>query len=320
MTSFGPVTGNVIGDVQFKDGSVSFSQAVGGANTPGKIYYVDRNISVSGDGKSWGKAFKTFQEAITQVNSDYTNTVAPSNGRNRWIFVGEGWYAETPSTLTANDVTIVGVAPGSHDSVVIYGVPVAGTFSGVAGGPTLQLTCSNCTIMNMGFYCSDVLYAAVQDGGAAADTHLSAVANSYNNKFINCSFVRDTADGELGGIDVASNEGPIIENCRFSTSCKTFGVRIRTNGVTNPVGVQIKDCKFVGTETGIIKSAGSDCVVEHCLFIDDTTDRADTITTPVTSEGNQLILIDNYWEFSDANAITGAGDHLNINNNTLAKT
>ena len=127
MTSFGPVTGDVIGNVQFKDGSVSFAQSVGGANTPGKIYYVDRNIGVSGNGESWGKAFKTFQEAITKVNADYTNTVAPSNGRNRWIFVGEGWYAETPSTLTANDVTIVGVAPGSHDSVVIYGVPVAGT-------------------------------------------------------------------------------------------------------------------------------------------------------------------------------------------------
>ena len=174
--------------------------------------------------------------------------------------------------------------------------------------------------MNMGFYTSDPLYAAVQDGGHASDTHLSARSDSYNNKFVNCSFIRGVADGELGGLDIASNEGPIVEGCRFSTSCKDFGIRIRSNGNTNPVGVQIKDCKFVGTETGVIKVAGSDCIIEHCLFIDDTTDRADAITTPVTNEGNQLILIDNYWEFSDANAITGNGDHLNINNNTLAKT
>ena len=319
MALFGNVTQEVKGNLNFL-GNTTFSQGVGGAITPGAVYYVSRNVGASGDGKSWEKAFKTFKEAITKVNADYTAAAGNSKGRNAWIFVGEGWYAETPSTLTASDVTIVAVAPGSHDSTVIYGVPVAGTFSGIAGGPALQLTCSNCTIMNMGFYTSDVLYAAVQDGGAAADGHLSAVSNSYNNKFVNCSFIRDVADGELGGLDIASNEGPIIENCRFSTSCKTFGIRIRSNGVTNPVGVQIKDCKFVGTETGIIKSAGSDCIVEHCLFIDDTTDRADTITTPVTNEGNQLILIDNYWEFSDANAITGNGDHLNINNNTLAKT
>jgi len=315
----GIVSGDNYGNQTFHD-NVSFAQGVGGAITPGAVFYVSRNVAASGDGKSWDKAFKTFQEAITAVNALYTAGAGKTKGRNSWIFVGEGWYAETPSTLTASDVTIVGVAPGSHDSTVIYGVPVAGTFSGVAGGPALQLTCSNCTIMNMGFYTSDVLYAAVQDGGAAADTHLSAVSNSYNNKFINCSFIRDVEDGELGGLDIASNEGPIVENCRFSTSCKTFGIRIRTNGVTNPVGVHIKDCKFVGTETGIIKSAGSDCIVQHCLFIDDTTDRDDTITTPVTNEGNQLILIENYWEFSDANAITGNGDHLNINNNTLAKT
>jgi len=298
--------------------------AGGGVNTPGQAYYVDRNVGKTGNGKSWKGAFKTWTEAIAAVNADYTaganNAAGKSGGRNRVIYIAEGWYAELPMTLTASDVHIIGVAPGSHDSTVLYGVPVAGTFSGTAGGPALQLTCSNCTIENLGFYTSDPLYAAIQDGGHASDGHLSAVANSFNNKIINCSFIRDTADGELGGIDAVGQEGPIIEGCRFSTSCKTFGIRIRSNGVVNPVGVQIRDCKFVGTETGIQKVAGSDCIVEHCLFIDDTTDRADTITVPVTSEGAQLILIDNYWEFSDANAITGNGDHLNINNNTLAKT
>lgn len=295
-------------------------EALGFIPNAGKTYYVSRNITASGDGLTWDTAFKTITEAVTAVNTAYTAAVQPSKGRNNIIYVGEGWYAEQPMTLTANDTTIIGMAPGSHDSTVLYGVPVAGTFSGTAAGPALQLTCSNCTIMNMGFYTSDPLYAAVQDGGHASDTHLSATSNSYNNKFVNCSFIRDVADGELGGLDIASNEGPIVEDCRFSTSCKTFGIRIRTNGVTNPVGVHIKDCKFVGTETGIIKAAGSDCIVQHCLFIDDTTDRADAITTPITSEGNQLIAIENYWEFSDANAITGNGDHLNINNNTLAKT
>ena len=209
MALFGNVTQEVKGNLNFL-GNTTFSQGVGGAITPGAVYYVSRNVGASGDGKSWEKAFKTFKEAITKVNADYTAAAGNSKGRNAWIFVGEGWYAETPSTLTANDVTIVGTAPGSHDSIVIYGVPVAGTFSGTAGGPTLTLNCSNCTIMNMGFYCSDPLYASIRDGANASDADVSTVLSAANNKIINCSFVRDVEDGELGGIDVASNEGPII--------------------------------------------------------------------------------------------------------------
>ena len=315
----GIVSGDNYGAQTFHD-NISFAQGVGIAVTPGPVYYVSRNMATSGDGKSWSKAFKTFQEAITAVNAAYTAAAGNSKGRGAYIYVGEGWYAETPSTLTANDVTIIGVAPGSHDSVVIYGVPVAGTFSGTAGGPTLTLNCSNCTIMNMGFYCSDPLYASIRDGANASDGDVSTVLSAANNKIINCSFVRDVDDGSLGGLDCVGAEGPVIEGCRFSTSCKDFGVRIRTNGVINPVGVQIRDCKFVGCAIGVIKAAGSDCIIQDCLFMDDTTDRPGAMSPAVTNEGNQLILIGNYWEFSDANAITGNGDHLNINNNTLAKT
>ena len=298
--------------------AINPSKINGLVGSAGTTYYVDRRVGSSGDGKSWAEAFKTFQEAITKVNADYTASAIPSGGRNRTIVVGEGWYAETPSTLTASDVHIIGVAPGTHDSTVIYGVPVAGTFSGTAAGPALTVTGSNNTIENMGFYTSDPLYPCIQNGGAAAD--YGGYAACYGNKFINISFVRDVEDGSIGGILTSAPEGPEIVGCRFSTSNKDYGIKIKSNGVTNPVGVWIKDCKFIGTETGIVKSAGSDVIVEHCLFIDDTTDRDDTITTPITSEGNQLIAIDNYWEFSDANAITGNGDHLNINNNTLAKT
>ena len=287
-------------------------------STAGKKYFVSRNVTASGDGLTWDTAFKTITEAVTAVNAAYAAAAQPNKGRNNVIYVGEGWYAETPITLTASDTYIIGTAPGTHDSIVLYGVPVAGTFSGVAGGPALTVHGSNNTIMNMGFYTSDVLYPSVQNGGAAGD--YGGYKDCYGNKYINCTFVRDVADGSIGGILTSASEGPEIVGCRFSTSCKDYGIKIKSNGVTNPVGVWIKDCKFIGTETGIIKTAGSDCIVDGCLFIDDTTDRADAITTPVTNEGNQLILINNFWEFSDANAITGGGDHLNINNNTLAKT
>ena len=311
---------NVMKNLRIKDWLQVDGTFSGNSSTPGQTYYVDRNKdgSVSGDGKSWGAAFLTIGEAITAVNSDYTKASAPSEGRNRHILIGEGWYSEVPLVLTANDVTIIGVAPGSHDQTVLYGSSSAGSWAGPSGGPALQLTCSNCTIMNMCFMNQDPLYAAVQDGGAAADGHLSAVANSYNNRFINCSFVRDTADGELGGIDIASNEGPVIDNCRFSTSCKDWGIRIRTNGVTNPVGVEITNCHFVGTPTGIKADAGGNFLIDRNFFYDDTTDRADETDYPlVAATAGRIMMTDNYFEGASADLVTGAAaGTFEINNHT----
>lgn len=286
----------------------------------GNVWYVSRNIATSGDGKSWDTCFKTIGEAIARVNADYTAAAQPDKGRNTVIYIGEGWYSEVPLTLTANDVHIIGTAPGSHDQIVLYGSATAGGWDTPAGGPALTLNCSNCTIENIGIFTYDPLYACIKDGAHASDAD-SAFYSTFNNAIINCNFVRDREDGSLGGVDVASNEGPYIIGCRFGTSQKDFGVRIRSNGHTNPVGVRIEECHFVGTETGINSVAGHSTFIRHNFFYDDTTDRDDTITTPIVNSGGQnLIAIENYWEFSDANAITGGGDHLNINNNTLAKT
>jgi len=286
----------------------------------GNIWYVSRNVAASKGGKTWDTAFKTIGEAIAQVNADFTAAAQPDVGRNTVIYVGEGWYGETPLTLSANDCHIIGTAPGSHDSIVLYGSATAGGFDASSGGPAMTISGSNNTFENIGFVNRDVLYACVKDGAHAGDPGETVRLTTYGNSFINCSFVRADADSSLGGIDAVSAEGPYIIGCRFGTAQKDWGIRIRTNGSNNPVGVRIQDCMFVGTETGIVSSNGSETLVEHCIFIDDMTDRDDTITTPITNEGNNLIAIDNYWEFTDGNAITGNGDHLNINNNTLAKT
>jgi len=288
---------------------------------PGNVWFVSRNVFSSGDGKAWDTAFKTIGEAIAQVNEDYIAALPPTKGRNATIYIGEGWYSETPLLLTANDVTIIGVAPGSHDPVVLYGSGTLGGWDSGAGGPALSIVGSNCDFINMGFFTHDALYPAVREGGHVGDTGLNAgYVNVTGNRYLKCSFVRNVDNGSLGGLDIASSEGPDIFGCRFSTSQKDWAIRIRSNGHTNPVGVNIKDAMFVGMPIGVQIVAGSDNIVQHCIFMDDMTDRAGAISTPITNEGNNLIAIENYWEFDDANSITGNGDHLNINNFQLAKT
>lgn len=285
--------------------------------TSGNIYYVSRNKTASGDGKTWANAFKTLAEAISAVNADYTAAAQPNAGRNSVIYVGEGWYAEVPVILTASDVHIVGVAPGHHDSTVIYGVPVAGTFSGVAGGPTLTVTGSNNTIINMGWYCSDPLYGAIRNGANASDGDAANPGASAptGNAFINCSFVRDAADGELCGIDDLGGDGTLIDGCFFSTSCKDYGVRTRTNGVGNPVNLVVRNSRFIGVPTGIQQNQGHNMMAYSNFFSDDTSDRADTCDTPIVIDATSGMAWDNWAQgVNAADVVTGTGTISEIRN------
>ena len=262
---------------------------------PGGIWYVSRNRgSISGDGRSWDQAFLTFKEAITAVNLAYSTAAYPTRGRNTLILIDEGWYAEVPITLTASDVHMLGCAPGSHDSTVLYGVPVAGTFSGVAGGNALTVKGSNCTFENFGVYVSDPLYASIADGHHTGDIGGYGQMVNYNNKFIDMSFIRDGDDGSLGGLDLVSAEGPIVRGCRFSTSCKDFGIRIRSNGSVNPVGVSIRDCEFVGCDIGVLQVAGHQTRITENVFWDDTTDRPGVMSNPCHISGSSAYMYNNW--------------------------
>ncbi len=88
----------------------------------------------------------------------------------------------------------------------------------------------------------------------------------------------------------------------------TYGVEILTNGEINPVNHVVQFCDFVGTEVGIINGSGAHNTKIHGnWFRDDTTDRPDTITTAVVNNGvaSSTVCTENYWAFSDADAVTG---------------
>jgi len=314
MAKFGNVTEDVYGNMNYKD-QISFEQGIGAAITPGRVYYVSRDVVTAGNGRSWKNAFATLAEAIAAVNALYNGT-AGSNTRNTVIYVAEGWYAEVPVILTASDVHIIGIAPGHHDSTVIYGVPVAGTFSGTAGGPTLTVTGSNNTIRNIGFYCSDPLYGAIRNGANASDgdTLNPGASGPTGNAFINCGFVRDAADGELCGIDDLGADGTLIEGCYFSTSCLTHGIRSRTNGVINPVNLVVKNCRFVGTPIGVEIQAGHNALIDNCRFMDDTSDRPDVCDYPVIVTATSAAITGCHTALAKANLVTGAGTIVDIGN------
>ncbi len=286
----------------------------GGVVAAGRKYYVSRNKSGSGDGSSWDKAFLTLTEAVAVVNAGYTAGAYDSNkGRNTVIYVDEGWYAESPIMLTANDCTIVSVAPGHHYNTILY--------CSAGGGPALIVAGWNCSVLNMGFYVADTAYAAVQNGLHNSHASYSSYTISPGNAYKNCSFVRDGADASAGGILSYGADYTLIDRCSFSTSQKDYGVSIQSNGEINPVNHTIIDCDFVGTPIGVIIGAGHNTKIQHNMFRDDSSDRPDTITTPVTNAGSatSTVCIENYWAFSDANAVTG-NQAMMINNFQLATT
>jgi hypothetical protein len=274
-------------------------------NLPGNTYYVSRNVTSSGDGLSWDNAFKTIGEAIAVVNANYTAAAIPSKGRNQVIYIGEGWYSEVPLTLTASDTYIIGVAPGNHDSTVLYGSATAGGYDSGSGAAALKITGSNNTLANFGVFNYDSSYAAIQNGALAG-------AN-YGNRFVGLSFVRDVADGEKYGILDYGADGTRIDGCFFSTSCKDAGIWSASDGVVNPVNLEVFNNRFVGTPIGVQINAGHNADIESNSFFDDTSDRPDVVDYPIVVSGTAFCFM-NRAMTTKANLITGGGTINDIGN------
>jgi len=286
---------------------------------PGQTYFVSRNVLASGDGKSWTTAFKTLGEAIKAVNDAYTdgfaNASVPNRGRNTLILIDEGWYGEIPLVLTANDCTIESAAPGHHDSTVLYGSATGGGFDITSGGPALSIRGNNCSIIGLGMFTHDVLYPSLRIGGNASDADGLGVSTVVGNAVIGCSFIRDVADGSLGGILDYQADGSLIEGCFFSTSCKDYGVRYATNGVINPVNPVAQFNRIVGAPTGFQQDAGHNAFYYNNFFFDDTSDRADTCDTPIVIDATSGQAWNNYAQgVAAANVVTGNGTILEVRN------
>ena len=278
---------------------------------PGQKFYVSRNVGTSGDGKSWAGAFKTIGEGIAALNLAATNDrwLSPG-GRNTVLYIDEGWYSETGLTLTASDCTIIATGPGSNiaDGTILYGSATQGGWDAGAVIPALRVTGSSVSIYNMGFMNSaSGLYPCVTVGTQGS-------SGPVNNLFNGCFWPRDVVDAYTYSLEDLGNEGLRVENCYFSQSAKTAGVRIASNGVVNPVNDWILGCTFIGTPTGISQAAGHNIKIAHNMFFDSTDDRADVVDTPIVIEATSAFCWDNAGMTSKADLITGGGTINDIGN------
>jgi len=280
-------------------------------NTPGQKFYVSRNVGSSGDGSSWGQAFKTIGEGIAALNLANTldRWLFPS-GRNMVLYIAEGWYSETGLVLTASDCTIIAVSSGSRvaDGTILYGSATQGGWDAGAIIPALRITGSSVSIYNMGFMNSaSGLYPCVTVGTQGS-------SGPVNNLFDGCFWSRDVADAYTYGLEDLSNEGTVVNNCYFSQSAKTAGVRINTNGVTNPVNNRVLDCLFVGTPIGISQGAGHNTIIRGNWFIDASDDRPDTIDNPTVVVATSAFATGNFAPNNTLAEFDGGSVMVNLGN------
>jgi hypothetical protein len=305
---------NVVNNMRVKDFLLVNGSIVGpgASNTPGDVYYVDRNRagSVSGEGKTWGDAFLTITEAVNAVNSDYSNATEPSGGRNRIIYIAEGYYAESTVTLTASDTKIICIAPGGHDSTVLYGVPVTGTFTGTSTDHALIIEGDNNTIYGLG----------VVNKSNGLKNCIEVADGALANVFIKCGATLDAADSCLYGINDMGNAFTEIIDCTFTVSCKEAGIRLYS-ATNNSTQIRINNCTFYGTGTsGILVSAAAHTAwIEDCMFLDDTGDTADNIDVPIrNNSGVSLIVTGCSSKETTGDLVQGAGTSLETDNFQLS--
>ena len=237
-------------------------------NTPqSKIVYVDSSISVSGDGSSWAKAYKTLSDALQGASVDFTTVDS--------IFVAKGTYYPTGTqNSTQRDSSFL---------ILRSGIKVFGGYA--SGGSPTRDPLANPTILsgNIGdiadLYDNSVhvlvlagIYksadSVVLDGLSFNDGSTSSIAGS--TKTYNGVEVLRTAGG---GVNTTNNlnDNIAFRNCHFSNNI--LHVSIGGGGMYNESSSPfIGNCTFSnntgnGSGGGIFNQSASP-VVDHCTFID----------------------------------------------------
>ena len=208
------------------------------------VWYVDDQVVSSGDGTSWGEAFKTIQGAIDVAEE------------GNYIWVKEGTYTLTSKITVSKAVSIYGGFNGTeterdqrdweNNETIIDGGDFVGCFY-----ITAHAVIDGFTIRN-----------GWADGGGMCIDNASPIIS-------NCTFKRNrTYNGGWGGGILNSESDAVIINCTFSGNSAYYGGGIFNLNGSHP---NISNCTFSGNSAmygGGIYNWGSysSPTITNCTF------------------------------------------------------
>ena len=293
MGRFGNISEIVTGNLKFT-GSCSFVGGLAGANSPGKIRFVDGTSgNDAADGESWETALATIQAGVTAAGARGTVFVAPKEIESS--ATDPSSYAETV------------IIPVTHEGLSLIGVGTGRTQGGLpqikkGSGTTALLTirASNCLIANIGFngiWTADSTQSLVgilldDDGstktafgttilgchfkncaGSTASTNASAggaitwsaQGNAWQVHIVGNRFYKNVGDIVLLGTSGSVPQDVVIEDNVFSGPAANVDCNLYLAGGSGMNGVIIRNNEFPALPA--ISGAGNDlfCVLTGCV-------------------------------------------------------
>jgi len=243
---------------------MTFSGGVAGANTKGNVWYVDGDLSASGDGTSWDTAYITIQEAVTAASAHdviYISAITLTD------------YTGDPGSYDENIII-----PYATSSLALIGISRGLTQGGlpqikIGGSSTtemLKIRAPGCLIMNLGFN-----GASSTGGGILLDDDNTA-KSAFGTTIINCHF----------------------KNCKKHATNAASGGAIMWGSAGNAWQVRISDCHFYKNlcdicVIGTSNTVPQDVVIENCHFSDSPASTTCNIYTGGSGFGGGLVINNN---------------------------
>lgn len=256
----------------------------------GAIYFVDANVSASGDGLSWGDAFLTMAEAFAVLGSGDT-------------ILFRGKIREQLTTpVGVFDVTIRGAGnrPRHAD------VALAGDGNGAANTWTIPASGSTddplLTILHQGWRLENILFAGHSTDACVrlertGTPDTADERDASHAQIIGCRF----ASGQ-DGIEIVEVSNVLIQGNQFH-DLTGFAIKgVAGSGIANPLRGRVLDNIFTGCANGF-KCTCSQWVISRNFFDDGgtptTTVVCDTAGDGVGAANN--FVTDNFFQVATAN-------------------
>ena len=253
-------------------------------------WYVNGGAGTTGDGTSWGTAFKTMTEAVAAAGNYDT------------IYVGGGYYTEAAvMDIDQHGLRIIGTGSGAQWGACGFG-------SATSGDTIMTINANRVEISGIAFWClTDAKHGIV----------LGTSYDSWNTWIHDCAFGTGVGGNTLGEYGVKANESEdcantLIEDCYFNymstAAIVTAATRmvIRRNLIwSNAIGIDIKN----------EGAAFANCAVYDNHIIGRGSGTGIKLASTEPADGTVYVGNNNVTNFS-TNITPGKGDAGLVNNGT----